>query len=123
VNVAKTILVIDDSKSSRLAARLVLLKAGFNVIEAEDGMAGLAMLDGREVNLVICDVNMPVMGGIEFVHAVKELSHYKFLPILMLTTESLEATKSKGRDAGAKAWMLKPFKPTQLVSAAQKLCT
>lgn len=61
---AKTILVVDDSKSSRLAARLVLVKAGFNVIEAEDGRAGLAILDGREINLVICDVNMPVMGGL-----------------------------------------------------------
>jgi two-component system chemotaxis response regulator CheY len=120
---AKTILVVDDSKSSRLAARLVLIKAGFNVIEAEDGKAGLAMLDGREINLAICDVNMPVMGGIEFVKAVKETRLYKFLPILMLTTESLEATRLKGKDAGAKAWMVKPFNPTQLVNAASKLCT
>jgi two-component system chemotaxis response regulator CheY len=123
MDVAKTILVIDDSKSSRLAAKLVLQKARFNVIEAEDGQAALALLDGREVNLAICDVNMPVMNGIEFVKAVKAMPRYKFLPILMLTTESQDAAKLKGKEAGATAWMVKPFKPEQLVSAANKLCT
>jgi two-component system chemotaxis response regulator CheY len=120
---AKTILLIDDSRSARLAAKLVLMNAGFDVIEADNGRSALELLDGREVNLAICDVNMPVMGGIDFVKAVKDTRAYKFLPILMLTTESLEATKLKGRDAGAKAWMVKPFSPAQLINAANKLST
>ena len=106
-----------------MAAKLVLMSEGFNVIEADNGKAALELLDGREVNLAICDVNMPVMGGIDFVKAVKQLAAYKFLPILMLTTETLEATKLKGKDAGAKAWMVKPFTPTQLINATNKLST
>ena len=106
-----------------MAAKLVLQKARFNVIDAEDGQAALAMLDGREINLDICDVNMPVLDGIGFVKAVKAMPRYKFLPILMLTTESQDAAKMKGKEAGATAWMVKPFKSEQLVSAANKLCT
>ena len=118
---SKTILVIDDSKSARFAVKLTLTGEGFQVLEAEHGKAALELLDGREINLVICDVNMPVMGGIDFVKAVKELKSYKFLPILMLTTESLEATKLKGKEAGAKAWMVKPFTPKQIINAVHKL--
>ena len=82
----------------------------------------MALLDGRQVNMAICDVNMPVMNGIEFVKAAKQLGPYKFMPILMLTTESQEEKKEQGKAAGAKAWMVKPFSPTQLVSAVTKLC-
>jgi two-component system chemotaxis response regulator CheY len=72
--------------------------------------------------MAVCDVNMPVMNGIEFVKAAKQLSSYKFMPILMLTTESQDSKKEEGKAAGAKAWMVKPFSPTQLVSAVGKLC-
>ncbi len=92
------------------------------MIEAGDGKAALALLDGRPVNMAICDVNMPVMNGIEFVKAAKQIVAYKFMPILMLTTESQEEKKEQGKAAGAKAWMVKPFSPTQLVSAVSKLC-
>lgn len=119
---AKTILVIDDSASLRQVVRMALNGAGYDVIEAGDGKAALALLDGRQINMAICDVNMPVMNGIEFVKAAKQLPSYKFLPILMLTTESQEEKKEQGKAAGAKAWMVKPFSPTQLVSAVSKLC-
>ena len=119
---AKTILVIDDSASLRQVVKMALTGAGYSVIEAGDGKAALALLDGRTINMAICDVNMPVMNGIEFVKAAKQLAAYKFMPILMLTTESQEEKKEQGKAAGAKAWMVKPFSPTQLVNAVSKLC-
>lgn len=121
-DMAKTILVIDDSASLRQVVKMALTGAGYNVIEAGDGQAALALLDGRQVNMAICDVNMPIMNGIEFVKAAKALASYKFMPILMLTTESQEEKKEQGKAAGAKAWMVKPFSPTQLVNAVSKLC-
>jgi len=122
VEMAKTILVIDDSASLRQVVKMALVGAGYSVIEAGDGQAALALLDGRQVNMAICDVNMPIMNGIEFVRAAKALSGYKFMPILMLTTESQEEKKEQGKAAGAKAWMVRPFSPTQLVNAVSKLC-
>lgn len=118
----KTIMVVDDSASLRQVVKMALTGAGYNVLEAGDGKAALALLDGRQVHMVICDVNMPVMNGIEFVKAAKQLPSYKFMPILMLTTESQDEKKEQGKAAGAKAWMVKPFSPTQLVSAVSKLC-
>ena len=119
---AKTILVIDDSASLRQVVKMALTGAGYDVLEAGDGKAALALLDGRQVNMAGCDINMPVMNGIEFVKAAKQLPAYKFMPILMLTTESQDSKKEEGKAAGAKAWMVKPFSPTQLVSAVGKLC-
>lgn len=118
----KTILIVDDSASLRQVVKMALQGAGHTVIEAGDGKAALGLLDGRTVDMAICDVNMPVMNGIDFVKAVKEKAAYKFMPILMLTTESSDKQKEAGKAAGAKAWMVKPFAPTQLVSAVQKLC-
>lgn len=119
---SKTILIIDDSASLRQVVKMALVGAGYDVLEAGDGQAALAMLDGRQVHMAICDVNMPVMNGIEFVKAAKQKAAYKFMPILMLTTESQEDKKEQGKLAGAKAWMVKPFSPTQLVAAVTKLC-
>lgn len=119
---AKTILVVDDSLSLRQVVKMTLSGAGYNVLEAGDGQAALSLLDGRPINMVVCDVNMPIMNGIEFVKASKALPGYKFLPILMLTTENQEEKKALGKAAGAKAWMVKPFSPTQLLNAVAKLC-
>jgi two-component system chemotaxis response regulator CheY len=119
---AKTILIVDDSASLRQVVRMALQGAGHDVIEAGDGKAALALLDGRTVDMAICDINMPVMNGIDFVKAVKERAAYKFMPVLMLTTESSDKHKEAGKAAGAKAWMTKPFAPSQLVTAVQKLC-
>lgn len=118
----QTILVIDDSASLRTVVAMALQGAGYEVLQAGDGKAALAMLDGRKIGMAICDVNMPVMNGIEFVKAAKNLPAYRFLPILMLTTESQEAKKEEGKAAGAKAWMVKPFSPSSLLNAVSKLC-
>ena len=119
---AQTILVIDDSTSLRQIVAMALKGAGYTVLEAGDGMAALALLDGRKIGMAVCDVNMPRMNGIEFVKAAKALPAYRFLPVLMLTTESQESKKDEGRAAGAKAWMVKPFSPTSLLNAVSKFC-
>jgi two-component system chemotaxis response regulator CheY len=119
---AQTILVIDDSASLRQVVAMALQGAGYEVLQAGDGQAALALLDGRKIGMAICDVNMPKMNGIEFVKAAKALPAYRFLPILMLTTESQEARKEEGKAAGAKAWMVKPFSPSSMLNAVSKLC-
>ncbi len=119
---AQTILVIDDSASLRQVVSMALKGAGYDVLQACDGQAALEMLDGRKIGMAICDVNMPRMNGIEFVKAAKALPAYRFLPILMLTTESQESKKEEGKAAGARAWMVKPFPPSSLLSAVSKLC-
>lgn len=119
---AKTILVVDDSSSLRQVVKMTLQGAGYDVIEASDGQEALSLLDGRRIHMVVCDVNMPNMDGIAFVRASKQLAAYRFLPILMLTTESQASKQEEGRMAGAKAWMLKPFSPSSLLTAIAKLC-
>lgn len=118
---AKTIMVIDDSASIRQVVGIALKSAGYDVIEAEDGVDALNKLTGQKVHLMVCDVNMPNMNGIEFVAASKKLPAYKFTPVIMLTTESGEEMKVQGRDAGVKAWMVKPFQPPQLLNAVSRL--
>lgn len=119
---SKTILIVDDSSSLRQVVRMALEGAGYQVLEAGDGMAALALLDGRQIHMVVCDVNMPRLDGISFVKKAKELPSYRFLPILMLTTEASEEKKMAGKAAGAKAWMLKPFSPSSLLAAVAKFC-
>jgi two-component system chemotaxis response regulator CheY len=117
----KQILIVDDSASLRQVVSITLENAGYDVIDAEDGAKALALLDGKKVHLVICDVNMPVMDGITFVKNVKQMPNYRFLPIIMLTTESRESRKLEGQAAGAKAWVVKPFQPEQMLAAVSKL--
>jgi len=119
---AKTIMIVDDSSSMRMVVGIALKGAGYSVLEGCDGVDALAKLTGQKVHLIISDVNMPNMDGISFVKAVKQLPAYKFTPIIMLTTESEESKKREGQAAGAKAWVVKPFKPEQMLSAVQKLC-
>ena len=119
---AQTVLIVDDSASLRQVVAMALQGAGYEVLQAGDGQAALAMLDGRKIGMAVCDVNMPRMNGIEFVRAAKALPAYRFLPILMLTTEGQESKKEEGKAAGAKAWMLKPFSPATLLTAVSKLC-
>ena len=118
---AKTILVVDDSASLRQVVSIALKGGGYDVIEACDGKDALSKLSGRKVNLIISDVNMPVMDGIAFVKEVKQSPTHRFTPIIMLTTESQEAKKQEGQAAGAKAWVVKPFKPEQLVQVVTRL--
>lgn len=117
----KTIMVIDDSATLRQVVSATLRKAGYSPLEASDGKDALAKLAGQKINLIICDVNMPNMDGISFIRELKQLPEYKFTPILMLTTESQESKKMEGKAAGAKAWIVKPFKPEQMLAAVEKL--
>jgi two-component system chemotaxis response regulator CheY len=119
---AKTILVVDDSSSLRTVVRLALVRAGYDVLEAGDGVEGLKQLDkAGKVNLIVSDVNMPNMDGIAFVTQVKQHARHKFAPVIMLTTEGQDAKKEQGRSAGARAWIVKPFNPPQLLDAVSKL--
>jgi two-component system, chemotaxis family, chemotaxis protein CheY len=117
----KTILVVDDSPSVRQVVGIALRGAGYEVVEGVDGRDALTKLDGRKVHLIISDVNMPIMDGITFVKEVKKLNAYRFTPIIMLTTESQESKKLEGQAAGAKAWVVKPFQPAQMLAAVSKL--
>ena len=118
---AKTILIVDDSVSFRQVVSLALSGAGYDVIQACDGKDALSKLDGRKLNLIVSDVNMPVMDGLSFVRAAKQLPAYKFTPIIMLTTEAGEDKKAEGKAAGVRAWVVKPFQPPVLLDAVSKL--
>ncbi len=118
---SKTILVVDDSSSVRIVVKAALMGAGYSVIEASDGKDGLSKLTGQKVHLIISDVNMPNMNGIEMVKAIKQMPDYKFTPICMLTTESEQSKMAEGKAAGAKAWIVKPFQPPKLLDAVSKL--
>lgn len=118
---AKSIMIVDDSASLRQVVGIALKGAGYEVVEACDGKDALAKLDGRKIHLIISDVNMPNMDGISFVREAKKLPNYKFTPVIMLTTESQEGKKAEGQAAGAKAWVVKPFQPAQMLQAVSKL--
>ncbi|MCS3454723.1 response regulator [Aeromonas rivuli] len=117
----KTILIVDDSATIRQVVGMTLKTAGYDVIDACDGRDALRKLDGKKINLIISDVNMPNMDGISFVKEAKKLPSYKFTPIIMLTTESQDSKKQEGQAAGAKAWVVKPFQPEQMLAAVAKL--
>lgn len=117
----KTILVVDDSTSFRQVVGMALKAAGYDVVEACDGKDALGKLDGRKINLIVSDVNMPIMDGLTFVKSAKLLPAYKFTPVIMLTTEAGEAKKAEGKAAGVRAWVVKPFQPPVLLDAVSKL--
>jgi two-component system chemotaxis response regulator CheY len=120
----KKVLIVDDSATVRLQVGTALSHAGFDVVEAVDGQDGLTKIQRmRDISAVICDVNMPRMNGIEMLIAVKSGGQNASLPIVMLTTEGQPALIDKARQAGAKAWIVKPFKAELLVGAIRKLTT
>ncbi|GFM34140.1 response regulator [Desulfovibrio subterraneus] len=116
----KTIMTVDDSASVRQMVSLTLKKAGYNVVEARDGKDALAKMTGP-VHMVITDLNMPNMDGISLIKGIRALPSYKFIPIVMLTTESQASKKQEGKAAGATGWIVKPFKPEQLVDVVKKV--
>jgi two-component system chemotaxis response regulator CheY len=118
---AKTIMIVDDSASMRQVVGIAIKGAGYDLIEAADGKDALSKLTGEKIHLIVSDINMPNMDGITFVKEVKQLANYKFTPIIMLTTEVDEVKKQAAKDAGAKAWVNKPFQPTTLLAAIAKL--
>ncbi|PJC85859.1 two-component system response regulator [Vibrio sp. HA2012] len=118
---SKNILVVDDSASIRHVVGIALRGAGYNVLEGVDGKDALTKLDGQKIHLIISDVNMPNMDGISFLKAVRANPKYKFTPVIMLTTESGQSKMAEGKAAGAKAWVVKPFQPKQMLDAVAKL--
>jgi two-component system chemotaxis response regulator CheY len=118
---AKTVMIVDDSASLRQVVGIALRGAGYDVIEACDGQDALGKLSGQKVHLIISDVNMPRMDGIALVKNVKQMPAYRFTPVIMLTTESQEGKKLEGKAAGAKAWVVKPFQPAQMLDAVSRL--
>jgi two-component system chemotaxis response regulator CheY len=118
----KTILIVDDSSSIRQQVSMTLKQAGFLMAEAADGQEGLAMVDAnRRIDMVICDINMPNMNGIEMVERVKSKPENKALPILMLTTEGDISLVKRAKQAGAVGWIVKPFKRSQLIETVSHL--
>lgn len=118
---AKTIMIVDDSASLRQVVGITLKGAGYEVLEAQDGKDALSKLAGQKIHLIISDVNMPNMDGITFVRHAKAIPAYKFTPVIMLTTECQEQKMQEGKAAGARAWMVKPFQPAQMLNAVSKL--
>ncbi len=115
------ILAVDDSASMRQMVAFTLKGAGHTVVEACDGQQGLDQAQRGQFDLVLSDVNMPIMDGITFVKNLRTLPNYKFTPILMLTTESAGDKKMAGKQAGATGWIVKPFNPDQLLKTIAKV--
>lgn len=117
----KTILTVDDSRTMREMLRRALQAAGFNVVQAEDGVHGIEVLQGLEPDVIITDVNMPRMDGLTFIEEVRGDRERRTIPILVLTTESDAEKKARARSAGATGWIVKPFDPVKLVDAINRV--
>jgi len=118
---SKTIMSVDDSASVRQMVSFTLKDAGYDVLEAVDGQDALSKISGAQVHLVITDLNMPNLDGIGLIRALRGLPEFKFTPIVMLTTESQAEKKQEGKTAGATGWIVKPFKPEQLVAVVKRV--
>ena len=118
---AKTVLTVDDSASIRQMVAFTLKSAGYSVVEAEDGQAGLDKAKASSVDLVLTDQNMPKMDGLTLIKTLRGLPQYRSTPILMLTTESSDAMKAQGKAAGATGWLVKPFDPQKLLEVVKKV--
>ena len=117
---SKTIMTVDDSSSIRQMVRFTLSEAGYQVIEAIHGQDALGKIDNRP-DMIITDLNMPFMDGIELIKQVRQMPNCRFIPIIMLTTESQNEKKMEGKAAGATGWIVKPFRPDQLLAVVKKV--
>lgn len=117
----KTILAVDDSASIRQMVGFTLKGAGYEVVEAIDGQDGLEKAKSRQANLVLTDHNMPRIDGITLIKSLRQMPQYSGVPILVLTTESSDEMKAKGRAAGATGWLVKPFDPRRLLEIVRKV--
>jgi two-component system, chemotaxis family, chemotaxis protein CheY len=118
---AKIIMTADDSASVRQMVSFTLKQGGYEVVEAVDGKDALQKLAGRKVDMLITDLNMPNLDGIGLIKGARALPSCKFIPIIMLTTESTDSKKQEGKSAGATGWIVKPFKPEQLMAVVKKV--
>jgi two-component system chemotaxis response regulator CheY len=119
---AKTIMVVDDSTSMRQMVNFTLTGAGYQVVEAKDGVDALAKSSAQKVELFITDLNMPNMDGIQLTRQLRAAAPYRFTPIVLLTTESQQEKKMEGKAAGATGWIVKPFQVEQLLAVVKKVC-
>mgnify|MGYP001212176632 CR=1 FL=1 len=119
---AKKVITVDDSATVRLALKGPLLEDGYEVIEANDGTDAVNKLKDIDVDLMITDLNMPKMNGIDLIRQVRRDGKNRFLPIIMLTTETQSEKKMEGRAAGASGWINKPFTPNQLLAVVKMIC-
>jgi len=115
------VLIVDDSHSIRELLTSVLQKAGYGVTSADNGQVGLETAQSSNYDLVITDINMPVMDGLELLSNLRSLPEYSFKPILILTTEFSQEMKMKGKQAGATGWLVKPFDPDKLISVIARI--
>ncbi|CAO3416813.1 two-component system chemotaxis response regulator CheY [Azospirillum doebereinerae] len=118
----KKVLTVDDSRTMRDMVAFTLKGAGYEVVEAADGQQAMTAIAANKVDLVITDLNMPVMDGLTLIRKLRAIPAHRTLPILMLTTEADDKKKAEGRSAGATGWIVKPFNPDKLVSVVQKVC-
>lgn len=114
-------MTVDDSASVRQMVGFTLRQAGYDVVEAVDGVEALSKAGGAAVKMVITDLNMPNMNGVELIRQLRALPQFKYIPIIMLTTESHPEQKVAGKAAGASGWIVKPFTPEQLVAVVRKV--
>jgi two-component system chemotaxis response regulator CheY len=119
---AKNILTVDDSATIRQTIRLTLSSAGYNVAEAASGNQALEQCAAKSFDLVVTDLNMPGIDGIELIRSLRARPQFKFTPILMVTTDSQQERKMQGKAAGATGWIVKPFTPEQLLGVVKKVC-
>lgn len=115
------VLIVDDSNLIRSVASSATVEAGHNPIVATNGQEGLDLLLSNHIDIIFSDINMPIMGGLDMVEKIKSMPEYKFIPVIMLTTESDETLKNRGKELGVKAWMLKPFNKEKFFMALKKL--
>ncbi|RII30634.1 MAG: two-component system response regulator [Geobacter sp.] len=118
---AKIIMTADDSASVRQMVTFTLKQNGYDVVEAVDGKDALTKLSSQKVDMLITDLNMPNMDGLGLIRGVRAGTLNKFIPIIMLTTESQDSKKGEGKAAGATGWIVKPFKPEQLIAVVKKV--
>lgn len=117
---AKTVLIVDDSASMRQLVTFALKGAGYDVVAAVHGKDALDKIKATKVEMVITDLNMPEMDGIQLIKNIRSNAATRFTPVVMLTTESQEGKKQEGKQAGATGWLVKPFKPEELVGLVKK---
>jgi two-component system chemotaxis response regulator CheY len=118
---AKTVLIVDDSESIREVVNFTLQNEGYEVLIGIDGEDALKYLDGRTIDIVITDLQMPNLDGLGLIKKIRAMDTYKHIPILFLTTESQTAKKMEAKQAGATGWIIKPFVPAKLLSAISRV--
>jgi len=118
---SKHILIVEDSGSFRTVVKVALQRAGYEIIEAANAQEAITLLDGRQIHVIVCDVNMPGMDGLAFVRHLRG-TDYKFTPVVMLTTDCQPERKAEAAEMGVRVWITKPFLPTYLIDTIAKIC-